>query len=197
MPYTDTTTYIVVCSNDDTSNGYIVTSAAKRIDNQTVDLVSGLSGSYYQAQPVDIIVCGWQQWGELQAKAINTTITLPIAYEINHFAVVTSTTDSTGTSGLYTSNGCDRTLTTFRFACEATGGRLCCWISCGAQQWGGFVNGTNTFPIAFTTACYSMTGGGEGDWGGSDISLVSATTSTFTAERETNSTIGKWMALGR
>ena len=59
IPYTDTTTYIVVCSNDDTSNGYIVTSAAKRIDNQTVDLVSGLSGSYYQAQPVDIIVCGW------------------------------------------------------------------------------------------------------------------------------------------
>ena len=42
-----------------------------------------------------------------------------------------------------------------------------------------------------------MAGGGEGDWGGSDISLVSAMTSTFTAERETNSTIGKWMALGR
>ena len=65
------------------------------------------------------------------------------------------------------------------------------------KQWGGFVNGTNTFPVAFPSACYAMTGGGEGDWGGNDISLVSATTSTFTAERETNSTIGKWMALGR
>ena len=124
MPYTNTTSYIIVCSNDDTSNGYVTTSAAKRIDNQTVDLVSGLSGSYYQEQPVDIIVCGWQQWG-------------------------------------------------------------------------GFVNGTNTFPIAFPSACYAMAGGGEGDWGGNDISLVSATTSNFVAERETQSTIGKWMALGR
>ena len=59
VPYTDTTSYIVVCSNDDTSNGYVTTSAARRNSNQTIDLVSGLSGNYYQTQPVDIIVCGW------------------------------------------------------------------------------------------------------------------------------------------
>ena len=65
------------------------------------------------------------------------------------------------------------------------------------MQWGGFENGSNTFPIAFTTACYSATAGGEGDWGGSDISLVSITTTGFTAERETKSTLAKYMALGR
>ena len=73
----------------------------------------------------------YKQWGEFKANDYNTTITLPIAYTSTHFAVTTSTTDSHGTGGLYTSNGCDRTTSNFRFAVEATGGRLCCWTSCG------------------------------------------------------------------
>ena len=59
ITYSSSTSYIVVCSNDDTTNSYICTSAAKRINEKQIDLTSAVSGDYYQTQPVSIICLGF------------------------------------------------------------------------------------------------------------------------------------------
>ena len=59
ITYSSSTSYIVVCSNDDTTNSYICTSAAKRIDEKQIDLASAINGDFYQTQPVSIICLGF------------------------------------------------------------------------------------------------------------------------------------------
>lgn len=59
ISYSSPTSYIVVCSNSDTENGYICSSAAKRIDEKQVDLASAINGDYYQTLPVSIICLGF------------------------------------------------------------------------------------------------------------------------------------------
>ena len=64
-------------------------------------------------------------------------------------------------------------------------------------HWGNFVYGTNYFPIAFPTALYSMSAGGEANWGSGDVTIYKdPTTSSFYVERDTSETMSRYMATG-
>ena len=85
------------------------------------------------------------------------------------------------------------------FKCINSAGEsaIASWFSLGVQQWGVYVHGTNTFPIAFPTACYAIAACGECDYGGNDVSIESKTNTTFKANRETSSTLNTYMSVGR
>ena len=152
IPYTDTTTYIVVCSNDDTSNGYVTTSAARRHSNQNIDLVSGLSGDYYQSQPVDIIVCGWQQWGKSSSSGrATTTVTLPISMASAIYAVAISQAAASDTWSTWSS-----IVSNTQIKLTNNYGPGSWWLVTGKQQWGNTQAASNNFPIAFPSTCYAV-----------------------------------------
>lgn len=205
IPYTDTTTYIVVCSNDDTSNGYVTTSAARRHSNQNIDLVSGLSGDYYQSQPVDIIVCGWQQWGIGQSQAYYPakTLTFPIAYSSAPYTVIANWKSGGAGEVIWNAMSAQSwSKTGFKCINGAGESAIASWFSLGVQQWGKRASGTSTtviMPITFPSAAYAIivcgVNSGTVDNHLSDISL---TTSQFTvATSHSNYNVGStWVAIG-
>lgn len=142
-------------------------------------LCKNQSGDYSVASWFSI---GVQQWGYTSGEIA----TYPIAFSVAYCGVGMRFGKS-GYTGVHSI-----TTTTITFGYEGNA-----YIVVGIQQWGVYVHGTNTFPIAFPTACYAIAACGECDYGGDDVTIESKTNTTFQANRETSSTLNTYMSVGR
>ena len=104
-----------------------------------------------------VFAIGFQQWGyNTQSEDYNVKVTLPIAYAIKHYIVVSNAEDKYA-GGVYVTGSYKLTLTNFMLSkTEST--QPVFWISLGIQQWGRSLttnaNANVTFPITFERIVY-------------------------------------------
>lgn len=145
------------------------------LSTTSFNLIIGSSGAIYY------IAIGYQQWGYTSGEIA----TYPIAFSVAYCGVGMRFGKS-GYTGVHSI-----TTTTITFGYEGNA-----YIVIGKQQWGAYINGNNTFPIAFSSSCYAIAACGESDWSGNDVTVISKTNTTVKVSREHSNTLNTYVAIG-
>ena len=112
----------------------------------------GIGAYGLQSGKIHWMALGCQQWGyNTQSEDYNVKVTLPIAYAIKHYIVVSNAEDKYA-GDVYVTGSYKLTLTNFMLSkTEST--QPVFWISLGIQQWGVDYGRANAkqinYPIAF------------------------------------------------